>query len=46
MDFTKPESIDLDAVQAEFSTNYLSQVALTKAFLPFLQAKTTESALI
>ena len=44
--FDKPESIDLSSVQAEFTTNYLSQVAITKAFLPFLQNKKDETALI
>lgn len=46
VDFSKPESVDLDAINAEFTTNYLSYLALTKAFLPFLLAKETESALI
>ena len=46
LDFSKPESVDLDAVQIEFTTNYLSYLALTKAFLPFLLSKKTESGLI
>lgn len=45
-DFTKPETVDLDVIQTEFTTNYLSYVALTKAFLPYLQKKKTETALI
>lgn len=35
-DFSKPDGVDLDAIQEEIVTNYTSQVALTKAFLPFL----------
>lgn len=46
IDFTKPETIDIDSVQMELTTNYLSYFALTKAFLPFLQAKKDESSLI
>lgn len=46
LDFSKPESIDMDVVQLEFKTNYLSYLALTKAFLPFLQSKQKESALM
>lgn len=46
LDFSKPESVDLDSIQTEFTTNYLSYLALTKAFLPFLQSKKTESGLI
>ena len=46
LDFSKPEAVDLDEVQSEFTTNYLSYLALTKGFLPFLQSKNTESALI
>ena len=44
--FAKPETVDMDMVSEEFTTNYLSYLALTKAFLPFLQAKNTESSLI
>jgi short-subunit dehydrogenase involved in D-alanine esterification of teichoic acids len=36
----------MDLINEEFITNYLAFLALTKAFLPFLQAKTTESSLI
>ena len=46
LDFTKPESVDLDQVQVEYTTNYLSYLALTKAFMPFLQSKDTETALM
>ena len=45
-DFSDPASIDIDTINLEFVTNYLSYLALTKAFLPFLQAKDGESALI
>ena len=33
-------------IETEFSTNYLSQVAMTKAFLPFLQTKKGKAALM
>ena len=45
-DFSKPETVDLKLVQTEFATNYLSFLALTNAFLPFLKNKKEESALI
>ncbi|KAF2003636.1 short-chain dehydrogenase/ reductase-like protein [Amniculicola lignicola CBS 123094] len=45
-DFTKPETIDLSAIGLEFTTNYLSYVHLTHAFLPFLQKQKNETALI
>lgn len=45
-DFSDPSSIDVDVLAVEFNTNYIAQLALTKAFLPFLQKKETESALI
>lgn len=44
--FSDPNSIDMNAISLEMTTNYLSYLALTKAFLPFLQAKKSESALI
>jgi short-subunit dehydrogenase involved in D-alanine esterification of teichoic acids len=46
IDFSKPEEVDMDVVEEEFVTNYLSQLAITKAFLPFLMKKSTETALI
>ena len=46
VDFTKPETLDMSSIQNEFNTNYISYIALTKAFLPFLQAKEEVSALI
>lgn len=45
-DFSKPETVDLSVAQMEFHTNYLSYLALTNAFLPFLQSKKEDSALI
>ena len=45
-DFSDPASIDIDLINVEFVTNYLSYLALTKAFLPFLQSKQGDSALI
>lgn len=46
LDFSKPDTVDLDTIQTEYKTNYLSFLALTKAFLPFLQNKQQESSLI
>ena len=48
-DFSDPDSIDVDVLNLEFTTNYIAQLALTKAFLPFFQKKGKEgkeSALI
>lgn len=45
-DFSKPESVDISSIQTEFTTNYLSYISLTKAFLPFFQAKEDRSALV
>lgn len=46
VDFTKPDTVDIDALQTEFTTNYLSYLALTKAFLPFFQGKKDQSSLV
>ena len=46
MDLSKPETINMDTVQTEFTTNYFSNLYLTNAFLPFFQRKKEESALI
>ena len=46
LDFSRPESVDLGMIQTEFNTNYLSYLALTKGFLPFLQSKDTKSGII
>lgn len=45
-DFTKPETVDMDLFELEFTTNYLSYVHLTKAFLSHLQKQEKETALI
>ncbi|MCJ1279297.1 hypothetical protein MMC21_007121 [Puttea exsequens] len=45
-DFSKPETVDLNVIQEEFMTNYLSYLALTNAFLPFLKSKSTKSSLV
>ena len=45
-DFSKPESVDISAIHTEFTTNYLSYIALMKGFLPFLQSQKSETALI
>ena len=46
LDFSKPESVDIGLIETEFNTNYLSYLALTKEFLPFLQSKKEESSII
>ncbi|MCJ1290870.1 hypothetical protein MMC34_002412 [Xylographa carneopallida] len=46
LDFSKPESVDMSSIQTEFTTNYLSYLALTKGFLPFLMSKDGESSII
>ncbi|KFY25418.1 hypothetical protein V493_04671 [Pseudogymnoascus sp. VKM F-4281 (FW-2241)] len=45
-DFSKPESVDLSLFHAEMSVNYMSMVALTHAFLPFLIANKGPSGII
>ena len=45
-DFSKPETVDMNVIQTEFTTNYISNLAMTNAFLPFLKDKKGESALI
>ena len=45
-DFTRPESVDISSIQTELTTNYLSYISLTKAFLPFFQAKEDRTALV
>ncbi|KAK0251718.1 hypothetical protein LTS09_013178 [Friedmanniomyces endolithicus] len=37
LDWTKPDEVDLEAVDLEVLTNYTSFLHLTKAFLPYLQ---------
>lgn len=46
LDFTRPDSIDLDLVETEFTTNYLSAIHLIKAFLPHLQSFSGPTSLI
>lgn len=46
LDFASPETIDLDRVAVELTTNYISHIHLTAAFLPFLQHQRTPTALV
>lgn len=46
LDFSEPAEVDLEMVEMEFRTNYLSYLALTKGFLPFLQKKKEESSIV
>ncbi|KAH8687199.1 hypothetical protein BGZ60DRAFT_347340, partial [Tricladium varicosporioides] len=45
-DFTKPESVDLDLLATELTTNYTSQIHLFTHFLPHLQAQSVPTSLI
>jgi short-subunit dehydrogenase involved in D-alanine esterification of teichoic acids len=45
-DFTKPETVDLSVLGLELTTNYVSYVHLTHAFLPHLQKLKAETSLI
>ncbi|KAF2130551.1 NAD(P)-binding protein [Dothidotthia symphoricarpi CBS 119687] len=45
-DFSKPETVDLDLLELEFKTNYLSYMYFTKAFIPFFQNQSGETSLI
>ncbi|KAJ9641032.1 hypothetical protein H2201_002267 [Coniosporium apollinis] len=45
-DFSKPETINLDTINEEFNTNYISFIHLTVAFLPHLQKLQKETSLI
>lgn len=45
-DFSKPETVDLDVLELEFRTNYLSYMHLTTAFIPFLQKQDKETSLV
>ncbi|USP81538.1 Short-chain dehydrogenase/ reductase protein [Curvularia clavata] len=45
-DFSKPETVDLDVLELEFKTNYLSYMHLTTAFIPFLQKQDKETSLV
>jgi short-subunit dehydrogenase involved in D-alanine esterification of teichoic acids len=45
-DFSKPETVDMDKFQADFTTNYLSNVLLTKTILPYLLKRGGPAALV
>ncbi|KAI9039195.1 putative short-chain dehydrogenase/oxidoreductase [Aspergillus affinis] len=44
-DFAAPESVDMDIFETELTTNYISAVHLTKAFLPHLQSQPSKTAI-
>ncbi|EKG10406.1 Short-chain dehydrogenase/reductase SDR [Macrophomina phaseolina MS6] len=46
LDFSKPDTVAMDDVAAEMTVNYLSAVALTRAFLPLLQQKSAPTTLM
>jgi len=46
LDFSKPEDVDLEVIQQEFTLNYLSYIHLWKAFLPHLLKSKNKTALI
>jgi short-subunit dehydrogenase involved in D-alanine esterification of teichoic acids len=46
LDFSDPSSIDLSTIDLEMRTNYFSYIHLLKSFLPFLQAKKEQTALV
>jgi len=46
LDFSNPSSIDFSAIDLEMRTNYFSYIHLLKAFLPFLQEKKEQTALV
>jgi short-subunit dehydrogenase involved in D-alanine esterification of teichoic acids len=45
-DFSNPESVDMGVINEELTVNYLAPLALTKAFLPYLQSKNSDSCLM
>lgn len=45
-DFSHPEKVDLGQFDFEINVNFLSFVALTHAFLPFLMKKKSQTGLI
>ena len=45
LNFAKPESIDLDCVGVELTTNYISYIHVTY-FLPFVQRQSSPTSLI
>ena len=42
-DFSRPESVDLNLLEVELTTNYTSFIHLTMAFLPYLQERSKVS---
>lgn len=46
LDFTKPESIKLQDVEAELTTNYTAPLHLITHFLPFLQGQDRPTSLV
>ncbi|KAJ9127448.1 hypothetical protein QFC24_000856 [Naganishia onofrii] len=46
LDFSDPSAIDLSTIDLEMRTNYFSYIHLLKSFLPFLQAKKEQTALV
>lgn len=44
--FAKAETVDFNVINEEFTTNYLSILQLTTAFLPFLQSKAEQTSII
>ena len=46
INFAKPETMDFKTINEEFTTNYLSYLQLTTAFLPFLQSKQEGTGII
>lgn len=43
-DFAKTDSVDLNTVNEEFTTNYLSYIHLAMAFLPYLQERSKSAS--
>lgn len=46
LNWAKPDGVDLDTVELEFKTNYLSYMHFSKAALPYLQKQKKETSLI
>jgi len=45
-DFSKPESVDVAAFNAEINVNFTSFVVLVHAFLPFFLKKKTDTSIV
>ena len=41
--FAKPDTVDLDLVMTEYTTNYLAYIHIAMAFLPYLQERSKRS---